>query len=163
MSRAEVLTNTIDGCVAGGYQKADFRTPLEQQSRGGVDKRFQVIVDQVTRTLDRHAQPNAFGDIRTAVARVRVAYVAMGGDKGGPGHGGDSFNVNVRAFDDMLVLCPRLESPDLYDAQNTGIRRRTLDQAAGFQRTYEDDRVEIWDAVFGVEYEEIEDPRAVAS
>jgi hypothetical protein len=162
MSLSEVLTNTIAVCAAGGYKKADFRTPLEQQSHGGVDRRFQVFVDTASQTLARHAQPNAFGDIRTARVTVRVAYVRLGGDKGGALHGGDTFNVNVRAFDDMLALGPRLESPDLYDAQNTGIRRRSLDSAAGFRQTYSDDRMEIWDAVFSCEFEEPQDRRAVA-
>lgn len=162
MSLSEVIANTVSVCEGAGYTKADFRTPLEKQSHGGVDRRFQVVSGAVAQTLARHAQPGQFGDIRTATMTVRVAYVRLGGDKGGPAHGGDSFDVNIRAFDDMLAICPRLESDLLYDAQNSGLRRRSL-SPSGFQQTFEDERMEIWDAAFTCEFEEPQDPRAVAA
>lgn len=146
-----VTTSATDSTLL--FRECDHRRPIEKQPEMGSDGQFEVVASQgMTDVLER----DGAGDtIRNVVLTVRCAFWKGGGDAGQ----GDGYSTNIRANDAMVRLCGFLENPERYDAQNTELRRRNMRPWA---QSFDSDKVEVWDASFNCEWEQVEDVRAVA-
>ena len=156
MSFAAIIANTKAVVVSAGIPEHDYRHLLGEAPVGGADRHFQVAATNITEVTPwLGIQQNR----RRAAVTVRVTYFRGGGDAGGASAGGDRYNVNARAVNDMITLSAWLVNPERYDAQNTGINSVV---APEFRRVLDADLFEAWDLTFGGNWEENESSREVA-
>lgn len=156
MAFSHIITNAVAVLTEAGFVENDPRHTLEAECDAGKDLRFTVEATPVAETLARHAISD---NVRTAVMKVRFGFFAGGGDSGGAGHGGDMRHVNARAYDMCKAAASLLENQIRYD-QATGIRRRInprWDEESVARRSV------VWALLMDVEWEQVEDPRAVAA
>lgn len=157
MSFAEIITNTVAVCRAAGFREADNRRPIEEQPQAGADRCFHVTAQPVADVFPRLGISDS---VRTATVTVRLAYFMGGGDAGGQAHGGNRLAVKCRAYEDCKSLLFALENPENYDSQVTGIQRIT--SPTGWREAFEANKASVWDLVLQVQWEQVEDARAVA-
>jgi len=157
MAFADLITNPVAILKAAGYVEGDTRRTIDDQSDMGSDTCFQVEVTTATEVLAQHGISN---NIRNATLSVRVRFFVGGGDAGGQAHGGDLRHVDARAFDQTCAMVALLESQLRYDANTTGIRRRNWRSS---EVAATDRRSVTWEILMDVEWEQVEDPRAVAA
>jgi hypothetical protein len=153
MGIAAIIANAVEGLKAAGYGEADVRLPIEEQSDAGRDRLFQVVAPEAIEVFPRLGVSD---NIRRATLVVKTSYFRGGGDAGG----GDRAAINARAADDMLAMARALEDEAGYDSQNTGIQRRLF---GGFRESVDARRTSTWELRMNVDWEQGEDPRAVAA
>jgi len=153
MAFSDIISNARTVLVAAGYRAADDRFPLEDQSDAGRDRLFQVGAPDAKEVFPRLGVSDS---IRRATLLVKTSYFRGGGDAGG----GDRVSINARASDDMLAMARALENEAGYDPQNTGIQRRLF---GGFRELVDARRTSTWELRMDVDWEQGEDPRAVAA
>lgn len=155
MSFKAILDNTVAVCKAAGFREADTRYPIEDAHNGGADRCFSVSGSPVSEAMSWLALPQ---NRRRSTVVVRLRYFRGGGDAGGESHGGDRASVCARAVTDTLTLAQWLTNPRRYGSQTIGINR-VVSPAA--RKVIDADQFEVWELELRVEWEQVQNARAV--